>query len=172
MKLNKTGFTTLEIVAVLVIISILTVAGGFVATNVVSRSRIDATTADLQVFASDMEAILEDIGVVTLNPDEDSLEKRKSKIQEYLSMIEADYTHMTFNSSELIITDSNFTVSTLEARDPWGSPYTLIYNTDDVKGTPGTCILTSPGPNMILESEDYSSGEFKDDIMVIITPKG
>lgn len=166
----KRGFTLVEIIGVMIIISILTIAAGYTATKAVQRSRIDATAADLQVFASDMEAVLEDIGVVELDPS-DSLELRKSKINEYLSIIEQDYLHATFARETLVVSDSGFKVSTYELIDPWNSKYTLIYNTDAAKGTPGTCIFASPGPNLNLEDTGYSSGDFQDDILVIVTPK-
>lgn len=169
-KNDKRGFTLIEIIGVMIIIAILTIAAGYTATKAVHRSRIDATAADLQVFASDMEAVLEDIGVVELDPS-DSLELRKSKINEYLSIIEQDYLHATFAKDTLVVSDDGFKVSTYELSDPWDSKYTLIYNTDPAKGTPGTCIFASPGPNLNLEDSGYSSGDFQDDILVIITPK-
>ena len=166
----KRGFTLVEIIGVMIIISILTIAAGYTSTKAVQRSRIDATAADLQVFASDMEAVLEDIGVVELDPS-DSLDLRKSKINEYLSIIEQDYLHATFDRDTLVVSNSGFKVSTYELMDPWDSKYTLIYNTDTAKGVPGTCIFASPGPNLNLEETEYSSGDFQDDILVMITPK-
>lgn len=167
---TKRGFTLLEIIGVTVIIAILTAAGGFAATQSVHRSKIDGTAADLQVFAADMQAVLEDIGVVQLATT-DSGAIKKAKINEYLSILEEDYTHLTFDRNTLQIGTSRFTIQTYEAVDSWGSKFTLIYNTDSAKGEPGTCILASPGPNLMLESTGYASGVFNDDILVIVTPK-
>lgn len=169
MKFNHRGFTMIELIGALIIIAILTVATGFTATNVVHRSRVDATTADLQVFASDMEAVLEDIGVVEL--DDASTAESQAKIREYLAMIEANYTHLYFDRTTLAATRDGFTINTVEAIDPWGQKYLLTYNTSRTKGQPGTCILSSSGPNMAMENDQYPTGNFSDDICVIITPK-
>lgn len=169
MKFNRKGFTMIELIGALVIIAILTVAIGFTSTNVVHRSRVDATTADLQVFASDMEAVLEDIGVVEL--DNASTTEGRARIQEYLAMIEASYTHLYFDRTTLVVTKDGFTINTAEAVDPWNQKYLLTYNTSRTKGQPGTCILSSAGPNMYMSNDTYASGDFSDDICVIITPK-
>ncbi len=170
MKNNSRGFTLIEIIGAMIIVSILTIAGSTTASKAIHRSRVDATTADLQIFASDMEAILEDVGVLDLDPA-DSMDYRRSKIQEYLALIEQDYTHATFDRATLVPNNNGFTIDTFELMDPWNSHYRLIYNTNAGKGVPGTCILASPGPNMVFETIGYGDGEFKDDILVIITPK-
>lgn len=165
----KKGFTLIQMVLVLLMITILTVASVFSANNSVRRTSIDATVMTLQVFQADMEAIIEDIGVLEIDSTEVAAVQRGMVLQ-YLDMIEATYTHVYFDRATLDITPSQFRINTVDAKDAWGSSFTFIYNTDASKGPVGTCIFASPGPNMILESEKYAEGEFGDDILIFAKP--
>lgn len=169
--MNNKGFNLTEIIGAMIIISILTVVAGFTVTGVIHRARVDAVTADLQVFASDIEAVLEDIGVFDMNSNtaiKDS--QAKIKFKEFLNTVEADYTHTTFEKDkiEYISATGQFSTLAKELIDPWGSNYKLIYN---AKTNPGTCILASAGADMVFTDDTYSLGDFKDDILVIISPK-
>ncbi len=170
MKTNSRGFTLIEIVGATIIIAILTIAGVNISSGAVYRSRIDAATMDLQIFATDMEAVLEDIGVVDLKTS-DKMDYKTTKIKEYLHVIEKDYTHTTFNLDTLDVSASRFTIETYELLDPWNNHYRLTYNTDRSMGKPGTCILASAGPNRVFEDDGYPDGVFGDDILVVITPR-
>ncbi len=169
-KPNKKGFTLLELIGAMIIIAILTIAGSITAVNAVKRANIDATAASLQVFASDMESILEDVGVVEFT-DPKTDDQEKVVILEYLALIESNYTHTYFDKDTLKIEASRFTIHTRDLQDAWDSKFTLIYNTDPAKGVTGTCILASPGPNLNIESEGYGDGLFSDDILLITKPK-
>lgn len=169
-KINKAGFSMIEIVGVIVIVALLTVAGGLGIPRLIDNSRTDSTFAQLQVFASDTEAVLEDIGYVEFKPA-DTESFKASEIAQYINQLEADYSHAYFDRATLSITANGFQIATLDLQDPWGSPYYLIYNTNPAKGKPGACTFASPGPNMQLESAGYGSKDFADDILVIVDPK-
>lgn len=168
--INKQGFSMIELMGALVIIAVLTVSGGLAVNTSVKRANVDGTTAQLQVFASDMEAVLEDVGIVEFKPgDTDAF--KKSTINQYLAEIEDGYMHAYFDRNSVVVGANNFRVRTLDVRDSWDSPMTVIYNTNAAKGEPGLCMFISPGPNMVLEDAGYKNSNFSDDILVIVKPK-
>lgn len=164
------GFSLIEIVVALLIITLITTSAVFGFRKQAEQSKIDVTTAALQTFASDMEAILDDIGVVDVEASASQLE-RQAKVKEYLTLIESTYTHTYFDKSTLVVTSDRFTIKTSSIQDGWGQQFILIYNINNSKGVAGTCILASAGPNLLFNDVGYGNGEFEDDVILIVKPK-
>lgn len=171
MRVKGSGFSFIEFVLCVALLALFGAGATIYGVQQVKKGKITSTTSTLQVFATDMEAILEDLGTIEI--EEGSTEiARKSDILEYIALIEESYTHTHFDKKTLIISESGFEICTDEQIDGWDAKFKLMYNTNSKKGLPGTCILTSSGPNLTFETDGYTKGEFGDDILLIVQPKG
>ena len=167
--LSKQGFTMTEIVISMMILTILMTKMTPVFNSQVTSSRIDTVEGNLIIYKSDTEAYWTDYGVFNLNP-ESSIEYKAKAITGYLNSLSTNYLHVSFDMETLMISPTSFSITTLTA-DPWGTPYTMFYNTDYNSSTCGTVVYASNGPDSKLTSSTYSNGEFADDILVTIVPK-
>ncbi len=162
--LKKKGFTLIEVLAVVVIIAILITCVTFAVSSSINNGRISSTTNSLQLFAADTENILAEYGVLVVKDGEP-----KAQVLEYLNLIENYYVHTYFNRDTLDISDSYFEIQTSTLVDGWDSPFKMRYCFNEESA--GTCMLISPGPDLVFEDE-YTTDNFGDDIMLIVYPKG
>ena len=168
-RLSNKGYTITELIIVMIILSILFVGLYTTYNRHIVNSRIDTVEGNLVVFKSDIEAYIEDYGVFNVNPSA-TADYKASRIKNYLNKLSTDYLHMTFDMDSLNIANGSFYVDT-HTTDPWNGKYRMFVNTDPGTATCGTTILSSAGPNLRFTSSTYASGDFGDDILVVIVPK-
>lgn len=161
---KKKGFTLIEVLAVVVILAILITCVTFAVSSSINNGRISSTTNSLQLFAADTENILAEYGVLEVEEGEP-----RAQILEYLNLIENYYVHTYFNRDTLNVADSYFEIQTSTLVDGWDSPFKMRYCF--TKENAGTCMLISPGSDLVFEDE-YTTDNFGDDIMLIVYPKG
>ena len=161
---SKKGFTLIEVLAVVVILGILIACVSFAVSGTLDKGRLSSTQNSLQLFAADIEEILATYGVLSISDGDPT-----PQIKEYLSMIETYYMHTYFDYATLEVKDTYFEILTTTMRDGWDSQFLLRYcfTSEDA----GTCMLISPGNNLLFDTESYTNTYFGDDILLIVYPK-
>jgi prepilin-type N-terminal cleavage/methylation domain-containing protein len=179
-KLNKHGFTLVELIIVMTIIGILMVGSVLVYNTQQKNARIDTVEGNLVIFKADYEAYLEDYGVFTVDTGLSNAEQYEV-ISDWLQKLSSNYLHTSFDVGDWSADDTAalgtlelhgeyFTVET-RTEDPWGQRYLLYYSSDPSATNKGTAILASRGPDLTSDPTLYKAGQFSDDILVVVVPK-
>lgn len=195
LKSQKKALTLVELLVVILIISILIVISSTQYNKYIKNSRINSVEQDLSGWMSDVNQYIEDYGPFKLNTTELGLTNKN----EYLAYLYfGDKTKgssgITSNSSAFessaplnilqsyctnafVIADpvkdvvfdgtSQYIILTTKAKkDPWGQKYRIICNTAE-----GTIIVASNGTDTAFNFKEYKDGKFKDDIILVVSPK-
>lgn len=174
---RRKAFSLIELVVVIIIIGILGVIGGNVGHRQIGNARISSVENNMQIFATDIENAVMDIGFI----EEISAEK-KADISTYLSILDNQYLTFAIKTSVDDIeihsygTDiTGFTVETNHAADPWGNEYKIFYVLDS-SGSEAKyrVIMASSGPNSMFSADvanAYSNKQYDDDIVLILEPR-
>lgn len=162
---NKKGFTLIETLIVVVIMGVLITTVTMAVSGSMRQGRVSSTTNSLQLFSADMEEVMSQYGVLSIS------EKgvARSRILEFLNLLETYYLHTYFNKSTLEIKDTFFEIETSTLQDGWNKPFLFRYCFSGLNA--GCCMLISGGDNEKLDCETYTNTSFADDILVAVVPK-
>lgn len=178
--MNKRGFTLIEILVVLLIIGLIV---GMSVTRIETtrtNNNIDTVEADLRVFSLDINNYNLDHGGLMIEDCttyDDASYRKEAKI---LITKFSNYLTNGFDVDNMIATvdtvndKCKIQVKTTLKEDPWGNKYVAL-----IDAKTGNLIITSNGPDLKPSKEGpnpddysmYSSGEFGDDVLVIIQLK-
>lgn len=161
---NRNGFNMVELVIVMVILSILALVGAGTYNKSISNARREVTANTMQIFATNMEEVYGDLGVFEISQ---SSEKERDTI-DYLYEITDTYLNFTFDMDTLTMTGEGFTVMTKTLQDGWGQNMKFYMTIGKINPR---AMLISSGDNLIFDDSNYTAGEFKDDMVMLMKPK-
>lgn len=167
------GSTLTEIILVSAITLVLLAISGVGISGYMKKSKVDVMQTEQTIFATDFEDILVNKGVLKLSKTD---KKKERLVKEWLTEVQAEYMHCNLDFKSLVMTDGGFEVETLDAVDPWGQVYLIVYCTEassagkdkDKGATPGDTMIISGGENMTIEREGYASLIFSDDKVLLV----
>ena len=197
LKSQKKALSLVELLVVILIISILIVISSAQYNKYINNSKIDNVEQDLSGWMSDINQYIEDYGPFRIDANDPKLkitsketylaylyygnaEKSTSGIGENANNFESNAPLnilQSYCTNAFVIEDpekdvvfdgaSQYIILTTKSkRDPWGQKYKIICDT-----VQGIVIVASSGPNTASNFEEYQSGDFDDDIILVITPK-
>lgn len=163
--LKNKGFTLIELLAVLIVLGVLITTVSIGVSNSMHSGRISSTTNSLQLFAADIETATSEYGYFT--PEQEIGDKRL-QVLEFLTLLEQYYLHTYFNRETLQVFDTFFEIKTSTLLDGWDMPFIFRYYFEASKA--GTCLFVSSGADRVF-SDTYHTGEFGDDMILVVSPK-
>lgn len=167
---KRSGYTLIEIIIVMVVLAVFLGSAAVIGGRSIENARIRSTTNDMQIFAANMTEIYDDIGVLSFNNGLND-EQKITVIKEFLDGISKGYLSFDFDLETLEITDEYFKVRTGNTMlDAWKNPYTMYYSMSS--GNAGKVIFLSGGANLRSYENGYQSGDFSDDIVMLLKPRG
>ena len=182
-KSRKRGFTIVELVIVIIIISVLATIGFAVGGKQISRSKMDATSNTMKIFGSEAENAIIDLGFLTTTeyPD-DAYVQNYFKLwnQKYLTN-EIDYQNFERVDANYKNKNDGSTIhfcgvvmnSAGNSKDPWGENYKLFYMIPD-SGENYRIMFVSGGPNGYFSDDcatAYENENWEDDVVLIMQPR-
>jgi len=159
--------TLIEVIGVLIIIAILMLVVGNSISRNVKRGNRESVVSELELFATSIADAYYDLG----SPDYDntSEEDVKSQFDTFLTVIEKDYLTVQFDHSTLEPTAKGYSVEIASPIDIYEKRYKCWFvTTSDVMKY---VMVASGGENGIIEDAGYATGDYKDDIVLIVRPK-
>ena len=176
------GFSLQEILIGIAISVALIGIGATAATTQQKKSRVQTTTSDLSLLASDLQSAFVDVGFPELDP---AVPENLSQFKSYLQSLESKYVGCQFQLGDppdptnpegyLTATSNGFTVTALSPVDASKQPYHFRFVTQGP--TAGSVMIISYGPNQLDDSNtdgrvEYMVGttpSFGDDIIAVVT---
>jgi prepilin-type N-terminal cleavage/methylation domain-containing protein len=194
--MKRCGYSLLEMVIVILIIGILAMIGVGFGSKQVSKARVSTTGNNLKLLASDVESAVYDLGFLTYDEilDESTREEYfNSWDATYMSAPLAVYPTSSYDGMVFVAAgetggDYSFgddfagvVITTHDYTDAWDNPLRFYYLAP-VTGEKYRIIIASAGPNGKFYDDDtsgyddasgaYIAGEFDDDIVMVMEPRG
>lgn len=157
---KRKGFTLLEISITLVIASILFGMGTYGYSSYVTKARVTDIETTSQIFLSDMQEVVSNKGFLTFE-----LEIDHDEVIYYLSEIEDKYLSFSLDTDNIEYLDNGFIVKSKDNFDGYQNPYHIYFATDISNPR---VLFISPGVDGKVDYANYISGEFGDDIVMLI----
>lgn len=159
---KRKGFTIVEIIVVMIVISILAYVGINANTRQISKSRLTSTAQTLEIIATDFDRIIEEEGLLGIAPTE----TRKNEIVlEFLSILEEEYLNFTFNRNTLKLSTNGAEIETAELKDGFEMPFLFYFSTAE---SDKRVMIISAGADQVFSKGQYVSGAFNDDVVLSI----
>ena len=177
-KKTRKGITLIEIIIVLVIVGIIMVGFGNSASKQVknaSRSDVENT---LNVMASNLSDAYYDLGNPAYVREEDDGAGNKMIVHDidgfkkFLSILESEYMGVKFDKDNIDADDllpNGFKVEIIEPLDAYEQTYKCWFVSKE--GMQRYAMIVSGGDDMIVDTTNYASGNYGDDILLLIYPK-
>lgn len=159
------GFTLVETLIVVVIMGILITTVTVAVSGSMRQGRISSTTNSLQLFSADMEEVMSQYGILSV----EYKGTERSQILEFLNLLETYYLHTYFDKDSLEVHETFFEVYTSTLQDGWDKPFLFRYCFSGTNA--GYCLLVSGGDNESVDCASYTNTDFGDDILVAVVPK-
>lgn len=171
----RAGLSLIELVVVLIIVVIVLVGFGQAASTQVKRANRSNVENELNVMASNLSDAYYDLGNPSFNPAEPD---DVAKFKKFLKILESEYLGVTFmretpsdpNSDIVLQTTANgFYVEIQEPLDTYEQTYKCWFVT--TANLSRYAMICCGGDNTVVEHEGYASGDYSDDIVLVIYPK-
>ena len=181
-RVYKAGYTLMEVMIVIVIMSILFIAGVNGYNTAVNNAKIDACETDLRTFSQAFSAYMMDFGRVEFTEAEINSGLAAARMTEILDIMNRNYlpVKVVFESDTKVITSDDrkgvVELITQNKKDPWGKKYHIYINTLNSTQTPaGLIVVRSFGTDGQKSSKGDPKGHwgtdlFGDDVLVAISP--
>ncbi len=177
LKRARTGLSLIELVVVLIIVAIVLIGFGSSASVQVKRASRSDVENELNVMASNLSDAYYDLGNPAFNPAVPDDAKRFKK---FLATVGTEYMGCVFDTGDLNswlsgddgtlkATANGFSVEIKEPLDAYEQTYKCWFVTVD--NLSRYCMICSGGDNTIVEQTGYASGNYADDIVLVVYPK-
>lgn len=154
----------IEVIGVLVILAIVAAAVGFSVSRNVKRGNRESVVSELELYATSLADAYYDLGTPSYDP-----ETQEAEFRTYLSVVEQDYLSVQFDLSTLTKTENGFMVKIKSPLDVFEQQYQCWFVTKaDVQKF---VMVASGGENLRVEPEGYATGDYADDIVLVVRPK-
>ena len=179
---RRRGFSLLEIIAAMLIMTILASVGINFAQKQVSNAKLTAVSNQLKVFSSDVESAVNNMGFLTQAEVADS-----AKMEQYIKTWSKKYTTALLDYDNIVNVDSTDTtpydfqgehigavVETINKEDSWGNEYRFYYMASTVTED-YLVVIASAGPDGTW-SDDAGNGyltrdDSGDDLIIMMRPR-
>ncbi|MFI3226481.1 MAG: prepilin-type N-terminal cleavage/methylation domain-containing protein [Clostridia bacterium] len=158
--IKRKGMTLIEISITLVIIAIISGMGFKGYSSYTNQVRVTDIETNAQIFLSDMQEVVSNKGFLTFE-----LEIDRDEVIYYLSEIEDKYLSFSFDKENIEYLQNGFIVNAKDSFDGYKNPYSMYFCTDFEQPR---VLFMSAGADGKLEYENYSVGEFGDDIVMLV----
>ncbi len=171
----RAGLSLIELVVVLIIVAIVLIGFGASATVNVKRANRSDVENELNVMASNLSDAYYDLGNPSFNP---AVDEDKAKFDKFLKILESEYLGVTFKrttpsdpTSTIAFepTTNGFKVEIAEPLDVYEQTYKCWFVT--APNLRRYAMICSGGDNTEVEQAGYASGDYSDDIVLVIYPK-
>ena len=167
---KKRGFTLIEVLAVIVIISIIS-TGSVVSYNRIWRNhQIDIAESELREISNAFSSYATDYGSIIIADDINY----NTVITEITDQINKQYLPYEIVVSEISADRKSVRLTTKLKTDPWKHKYDIsiyTYNGDNKDSVSGLAVISSRGPDGISQMSTYKLNSFGDDVIAIVEPK-
>lgn len=165
-KKKREGLSLIELVVVLIIVAIVLVGFGASANIQVRRANRSTVENDLNVMASNLSDAYYDLGNPSFNP---TVPDDVTRFKKFLVTLGVEYLGCTFDESSVKATTNGFYVEIAEPLDAYEQTYKCWFVT--VPNLSRYAMICSGGDNTIVEQDGYASGNYSDDIVLLVYPK-
>lgn len=163
---RRKGLSLIELVVVLIIVAIVLVGFGASAQTQVKRASRSDVENELNVMASNLSDAYYDLGNPSFNPSEPTDVDRFKK---FLITLGSEYMGCTFDETTVKPTSNGFYVEIKDPLDSYEQTYKCWFVT--VSNLSRYAMICSGGDNTIVEQTGYASGNYSDDIVLVVYPK-
>lgn len=166
LKRARTGLSLIELVVVLIIVAIVLIGFGSSASVQVKRASRSDVENELNVMASNLSDAYYDLGNPAFNP---TVPDDQTRFGKFLLTVGTEYMGCVFDETTLRPTTNGFYVEIKEPLDAYEQTYKCWFVTVD--NLSRYCMICSGGDNTIVEQTGYASGNYADDIVLVVYPK-
>lgn len=165
-KRKRAGLSLIELVVVLIIVGIVLVGFGASANIQVKKASRSNVENELNVMASNLSDAYYDLGNPSFNP---TIPEDVERFKKFLRTLGAEYLGCTFDLDGIEATTNGFHVEISEPLDAFEQPYQCWFVT--VQNLSRYAMICSGGDNTIVEQGGYATGNYSDDIVLVVYPK-
>lgn len=166
---KKKGFTLVEILGVLMIVSIITTALAVGVNKIWQNNRVDICESELREMVTGFKSYFTDYSNIVISPDVNY----DNVLNETIEILNTKYLPYEIEVLHISADKKSVELATTIKKDPWGQKYLLniyTYEGADSESIPGMVIVMSNGIDSISNKESYSSEDFGDDVIAVIEP--
>ena len=163
---KRRGLSLIELVVVLIIVAIVLIGFGASASTQVKRASRSDVENELNVMASNLSDAYYDLGNPSFNPVEPTDVERFKK---FLITLGNEYMGCQFDEDTISATANGFYVEIKEPLDAYEQTYKCWFVT--AANLSRYAMICSGGDNTIVENAGYASGDYADDIVLVVYPK-
>lgn len=184
-KRSRVGLSLIELVVVLIIVAIVLVGFGASASTQIKRANRSDVENELSVMASNLSDAYYDLGNPSFKSKKDDgsddPDVKKSFVQ-FLKILESEYLGVTFDLGDrtthntdhpeygsLETTNRGYHLKIADPKDAYEQQYECWFVTEPTLDR--FAMFCSGGDNTIVEQGGYASGNYSDDIVMVIYPK-
>ena len=166
---KKKCFTLVEILGVMGLVSVLTVAISVGVNRIWQNNRVDICESELREMASAFKSYFTDYSNITISPDSNY----ENVLDETVELLNTKYLPYEIKVNEVAADKKSAILETVIKHDPWNRKYMMniyTYAGDNAESIPGMIIISSNGADCVSNKDSYSSDDFGDDIIAVIEP--
>lgn len=163
---GRRGLSLVEIVVVLIIVAIITVAFGVSANRNIKRTNRETVVNEMQVLASNFSDAYYDQGNPAFDPHTD---EGLVGFKQFLQLISSEYLGYAFDMDSITPTANGFHVVVSDPVDVYEQNYEAWFVTSGA--TSRYVMVASGGDDGIIQSSGYASHNYSDDIVLVVKPK-
>ncbi len=160
----RSGLSLVELIVVLVIVVLVIVGFGASAAKQTKRANRSDVENELNVMAQNLSDAYYDLGNPVFNPGTD-----QAGFENFLKIVQSEYLGCEFDFDTVTPYANGFTVEIASPKDVFEQRYKCWFITVDTIDR--YAMICSGGENTEIESDGYASGNYSDDIVLVVKPK-